>query len=403
MTASSRSTARPSAWLAADAERDTSWTQRLSGEEIAGIEVALAHAKNVNRPLLDMTPDDFPLSAAARAALDRAVATTQGRWGMCLLKGFPVDRWSEEETRLAYWGVGLHMGVARTQNRASDVLNDVRDVGSVYKTTNGRGYNTNASLDFHMDSADVVGLLCRRTARSGGESKVVSSLAVYEEIERRRPDLAQVLRGPFYYSYQGAQDPAQRPWYCCPIVGNEPDWFAMRLNRKNVNAAQRDFDSVPRLTAAQTEALDLLDELMPDPRFCFSMWLERGDLQLLNNYVTIHSRTSFEDHEAFDMKRHLLRLWLAVPSAQPLPPNWREYFGDVRAGAVRGGLRGSQRTAQFEAYEKRQAAHMTMALADGAPFEDEPRSARNLPDPPDPPDPQTATFRAPHHAKVRGT
>ena len=372
---SPQSSTRPAAWLAVDAERDHAWIQRLSAPEVAGFEAALAHARTRGLPLLDMQPDDFPLNDAARRALERAVATTQGRWGMCLLKGFPVERWTEEETRLAYWGIGLHMGVARTQNRASDVLNDVRDVGSTYKTTNGRGYNTNASLDFHMDSCDIVGLLCRRTARSGGESKVVSSLAIYEEIARRRPDLAQVLRGPFYYSYQGAQDPAQRAWYCCPIVGNEPDWFAMRLNRKNVIAAQRDFDDVPRLTAAQTEALDLLDELMPDPRFCFSMWLERGDLQLLNNYVTIHSRSSFEDYEDFDMKRHLLRLWLSIPSAQPLPPNWREYFGDVRAGAVRGGLRGSHRTLQFEAYEKRQAAYMKMPLAEWAPFEGEPQTA----------------------------
>ncbi|MPW23217.1 hypothetical protein GCT13_42260 [Paraburkholderia sp. CNPSo 3157] len=375
LNSSSRLSNRPTAWLAADAERETSWIQRLTAQEVDGFEVALAHARKLNRPLLDMTPDDFPLGDAARHALECAIATTQGRWGMCLLKGFPVDRWTEEETRLAYWGMSLHMGVARTQNRASEVLNDVRDVGSTYKTTNGRGYNTSASLDFHMDSSDVVGLLCRRTARSGGESKVVSSLAVYEEVMRRRPDLAQVLRGPFYYSYQGAQDPAQRPWYCCPIVGSEPEWFAMRLNRKNVIAAQRDFDDVPRLTAAQTEALDLLDELMPDPRFCFSMWLERGDLQLLNNYVTIHSRTSFEDHEDFDMKRHLLRLWLAVPGAQPLPSNWREYFSDVRAGAVRGGLRGSHRTSQFEAYEKRQAAYMSMPLSEWTPFEGEPQTA----------------------------
>ncbi|HKT99879.1 MAG TPA: TauD/TfdA family dioxygenase [Paraburkholderia sp.] len=379
MDSASLPLARPAAWLAADAERDTAWIQRLAAQEIADFDTALACAKRLNKPLLDMTPEDFPLGDAGRGALRRAIATTQGRWGMCLLKGFPVERWTEEETRLAYWGMGLHMGVARTQNRASEILNDVRDVGSVYRTTNGRGYNTNASLDFHMDSCDVVGLLCRRAARSGGESKVVSSIAVYEEVVRRRPDLEPVLRGPFYYSYQGAQDPSQRPWYCCPIVGsavgNQREWFAMRLNRKNVIAAQRDFDDVPPLSAAQTEALDLLDELMPDARFCFSMWLERGDLQLLNNYVTIHSRTSFEDYEDFDMKRHLLRLWLAVPGAQPLPPNWREYFGDVRAGAVRGGLRGSQRSAQFEAYEKRQAARMNMPLADWAPFEGEPQTA----------------------------
>ena len=76
---------------------------------------------------------------------------------------------------------------------------------------------------------------------------------------------------------------------------------------------------------------------MPGDRLCYSMELERGDLQLLNSYVTLHSRTPFEDFDAADRKRHLLRLWLAVPSSQPLPAAFKEYFGDVRAGAVRGG------------------------------------------------------------------
>ena len=76
--------------------------------------------------------------------------------------------------------MGLHVGIGRTQNQASQVMNDVRDEGAEYKAANGRsrGYNTKAGLDFHMDSGDIVGLLCRRTAKSGGESLVASTIAV---------------------------------------------------------------------------------------------------------------------------------------------------------------------------------------------------------------------------------
>lgn len=353
---------RPQAWLATDARQDTSWIQRLTATEVASFDRALAHARSLGKPMLAMTAEDFPLDDVARQALARAVATTQGRWGMCLVKGFPVDRWIEDDTRLAYWGMGLHMGVARTQNRASDFMNDVRDVGAAYKTTNGRGYNTNAGLDFHTDSSDVVGLMCRRAARTGGESKVVSSIALRDAVAQRRPDLIPVLQQPFHYSYQGAQDPSQPPYYALPILGSHASAFAFRINRKNVVAAQRDFDDVPRLTPAQIEALDLLDTLLTDPALCFSMQLEQGDMQLLNNYVTVHSRTNFEDYEEFDRKRHLLRLWLAVPGAQPLPDDWAIYFTDVRAGAVRGGLRGSARSAEFDQYEQRQSAAMGMPL-----------------------------------------
>lgn len=358
----------PRAWTAEDARTDTSWIQRLSADEVAGFDAALAHAKAANKPWLAMTREDFPLNATAAGALARAMATTQGRWGLCLLKGFPVDRWSEEDAKLAYWGMGLHMGVARTQNPASQHMNDVRDIGAVYKGKNGRGYNTNASLDFHMDSADVVALLCRRTAKSGGESIVTSTIAVADELGRRRPDLLAVLKQPFYHHYQGAQDPVQPPYYALPIVGDGTAPFTMRVNRKNIVAAQRDFPEVPRVTDRQWEALDLLEELMADPRWCYRMHLDQGDMQLVNNYVIVHSRTAFEDFEEADRKRHLLRLWLAVPGSQPLPADWAEYFIDTRGNAVRGGLRGSQQVPEFAVYEARQATALGMLHKPWAPI-----------------------------------
>jgi hypothetical protein len=358
MTAASR----PRAWTAAEAQNDTSWILRLSPAEAEGFHQALLHARAAGKAFTAMTQADFPLPEISRAALARAIDTTQGRWGMCLVKGLPTDRWTEDEARLAYWGMGLYMGTARTQNRASAFMADVRDEGGAYKTKGGRGYNTNAALDFHCDSCDVVALLCRRTARSGGESKVVSSIALRDEVARRRPDLIPVLQGTWYHTYQNAQGPGKPPFYTLPLLGDDPEWFAMRANRKNVMGAQRDFPEVPRLTTQQVEALDLLDQLMADPRLCFSMWLERGDMQLLNSYVTLHSRTDFEDFEEPDLKRHLYRLWLAVPSAQPLPARWEVYFDDVRAGAVRGGLRGDHLTQDFIDFETRQAAALGMPL-----------------------------------------
>jgi alpha-ketoglutarate-dependent taurine dioxygenase len=362
---------KPQAWTSEEARTDLSWVQRLSAQEVAGFDAALAHAKAASKPWLAMTAADFPLGAAASQALQRAFATTQGRWGLCLLKGFPVERWSEEDSKLAYWGMGLHCGVARTQNPASQVMNDVRDEGAAYKAANGssRGYNTKAGLDFHMDSADVVGLLCRRTAKAGGESLVASTIAAAAELGRRRPDLLQVLKQPFYHHYQGSQDPLQPPYYACPIVGSDPAHFAMRVNRKNIVAAERDFSELPRVTPEQWEAIDQLEAIMGDPRWCFRMQLEQGDLQLVNNYAIVHSRTPFEDFDEPDRKRHLLRLWLAVPHSQPLPADWAEYFIDTRPGAVRGGLRGLKITPEFSAFEARQAAALGMLHKPWAPVQ----------------------------------
>lgn len=356
---------KPAIWYSADLERDQSWTLRMSDEAARGLDRAMRHAKALGKPLLDMTSDDFPLEPACADILHRAFKATQQRWGMCLLKGLPVHRWSVEEAKLAYWGIGLHVGVARTQNRASDIMNDVRDSGATYKSKNGRGYNTNAALDFHADSCDVVALLCLQPAKSGGQSKITSSFAMVEEIRKRRPELIDVLKGPVYHSYQGTQARGRAGFYNCPVIGSLPDHFALRANRKNTNAAQADFPEVPRLSPELTEALDLLDELAADARLCFSMWLEQGDLQLLNNYVMLHSRTEFEDFEEEAKRRHLLRLWMSVPDSAPLPPEWEYYFGDVRPGAVRGGVRGSYITEAFVRFEKRQAERMNMPLKPG--------------------------------------
>ncbi|KAF7368722.1 Taurine catabolism dioxygenase TauD/TfdA [Mycena venus] len=369
----------PRPWKAEDVCRDTSWILRLSPEEVDGFRVALAHALKVDKPSLDMEQCDFPLPECSRLALMRAIATTQGRWGMCLVKGFPTGEWSEAEMRLAYWGMSLYMGVARTQNRASEIINDVRDAGGSYKVKGGRGYNTNAGLDFHQDSCDVVSLLCRRTARSGGTSKVMSSLALRDRVKELRPDLMPVLQdNNWFHSFQGAQDPSQPGFYRCSIFGDNNGFFCARTNRKNTVAAQSDFPEVPRLTKQQEEALDLLDTIMPTDEYCYSMELEPGDMQLLNSLVTLHSRTPFKDYEDPDQKRHLMRLWMSIPTSQPLPPRWAEYWGDVRAGAVRGGYRGSVITPQFLVYEKRQAETMKMKFTPWEPLVKQEDMARIL-------------------------
>ncbi len=346
-------------WTRLDVEHDASWIQRLTAQEIGSIDQALAYAKKLNKPYLDMSPEDFPLTEPAKQALERAVHATQSRWGFCLVKGLPVERWSEEDSRLAYWGMGLHMGVARTQNKASDILNDVRDIGAEYYKS-GRGYNTRAELDFHIDFGDIVSLLCRRTAKTGGRSLITSTRAVYEEVVRSHPQLVDTLHEPFYFSWQGSSGKDDGGFYTCTIAGFNDGYFAYRSNLKNIIAAQRDFPEVPRLTAKQQQLLELLETLYRDPQLCYSMQLEAGDLQIVNNYNVIHSRTSFEDYEEPDLKRHLIRLWLGIPKCQPLPEAWVTPYKNIAANSVRGGLRGKQITEAFLAYEKRLARYHGM-------------------------------------------
>jgi alpha-ketoglutarate-dependent taurine dioxygenase len=69
---------------------------------------------------------------------------------------------------------------------------------------------------------------------------------------------------------------------------------------------------VPRLTAPQLEALDLVEAIANDPAFHVQMEFHPGDVQLLNNATILHSREAYEDDDDPARRRHLLRLWLSA-------------------------------------------------------------------------------------------
>ena len=51
---------------------------------------------------------------------------------------------------------------------------------------------SNEPLNFHTDSCDIVSLIVLQTAPVGGKSMICSSVAIRNEIAKRRPDLLKV-------------------------------------------------------------------------------------------------------------------------------------------------------------------------------------------------------------------
>lgn len=350
----------PHGWRRAEVESDPSWAVRLSDPEIADFETGLDSASRSGRGLFDLSRRDFAFGPAATRRLRASVEETQHGRGFQLMRGFPVERWSVDDARLLFWGLGLHLGVPRPQGKASQFMSDVSDAGGTYRSTAGRGYNTKSALDFHADGSDLVGLLCLRTARSGGESLIASSVAAHNAMLAERPDLVRSLYGLFTFSRQGEQAPEEPLHYEAAIFGVKDGRFACRHIRNHIKSAQLSFPEVPRLTALQTEALDYFDAVLCRPELCFRMNFEPGDLQLINNHVVLHSRTDYEDFDEPSRKRHLLRLWIASPDAPALPASWALAYKDVSARAVRGGFRGTGITPEVEAFERRLAAEHHM-------------------------------------------
>ncbi len=311
---------------------------RLNDAETAEVKQAVARVIELNIALKDMTADDFSVPLLA-PILSKLQEELEYGLGLKLLRGFPTDTLSKDHLRIMYWGIGLHVGTAVSQSKRNDYLGDVRDIGTAHDGPNFRGYTSNGELTYHVDAADVTGLFCLQPAKTGGLSRIVSSLAVHNEILRSRPDLLAVLYEPYWWSMQGNELPGTAGFYTQPIFAVEKGYFACRYTRTHIRSAEINAD-LPDLTPTQCAALDLFDEICARPNFHVTMMLEPGDMQFLNNHLTLHTRTAFHDSIADNQKRHLMRLWLSVPNGRPLSNGFKPFYRNISAGSVRGGFPG---------------------------------------------------------------
>ncbi len=347
-------------WTVADLQADQSWIICLDDRARRDMIVAVRKAHDPDRPQFDYRRDDFDF-ASAQAPLMRAFEEARHGRGMAVLRGMPREGVSEGEFSLMTWAIGLHVGVARPQGKASQYLSAVRNVGTVYRSATGRGYSSNADLDFHTDGADLVALTCYNKARSGGLSMVSSSLTAHNRILAEHPDVAEILYQPFYFSRQAEEAPDETPFYPNPVFDALGDVFCSKWNRNRINMAQK-IEGVPLLTSKQRAAMDAMDDMLRRPDLMYSMYLQPGDAQILSNHTTLHSRTEFEDFDELAQKRVLFRLWLVPADAPALPESWRPFFRSVEARTVRGGILGHLHDERCRAFEARQAATHGMTL-----------------------------------------
>jgi Taurine catabolism dioxygenase TauD, TfdA family len=296
------------AWRGGDLTGRRDWVHELTSGEIDGLRGAVEAVRASGLALDALRREDVPLPVLSMVIDGWADELDAGR-GFVLVRGVPVDELGEDGAAIAYVALGVHLGVPVSQNAAGDLLGHVRDDGSDPDDPTVRRYRTRLAQPFHVDGSDVVGLLCVQPAKSGGLSQIVSSVTVYDEVLRRRPDLEPLLHEPWYFDRYGEERPGEQPWFSMPIVSGLPDGFRFTYLRWYVDKAQRHPD-VPRLTDGHVELLDLIDELALDPQLHLDMDFVPGDIQWLANRTILHSRTAYEDDPA--APRHLLRLWLTL-------------------------------------------------------------------------------------------
>lgn len=317
------------------------------GSEVGGQQVLLPVPRAVSGELAAtaaagvLRADEANRRAAMRAMTHTADFAREIRHrlhrglGIVVLDGFPVDALETDALLGAYWLLGLFLGRPVSQSRKGDVIGRVQDRGSDISDPHQRGYESSAALPFHVDRTDVVGLLCVRPAAEGGLSRLVSARAVHDILLEEAPALAAELYRPLPYDRRGEQAAGQPPWSQIPVFSQVSASFAARYVRRFIEDSQR-HEQAPRLTASQRAALDAVDEILDSPGLSLDMDLRPGQVQLINNFTTLHARTAFTDSAA--APRLLLRLWLAAAGSPELPPQYLQLYGAIRSGTYRGGV-----------------------------------------------------------------
>ncbi len=298
----------PSIWRGADlVDRTDLWMVTLAPGEADEIVAAARGAVASGFELEDVDKSRFPLPTVGPKVREWRRTIEQGV-GFVVVRGLPVAELSDQEAQMAFWGVGHHMGIPGAQNPDQELLGHVRDYQEAEDNPHVRLYRTAANIEFHCDAADVVGLLCLSTARSGGQSRIVSTGELFNLVMAEDPDLVQALFEPFVLDRRGEGREGTLPYYylppCAYAKGELRTFYHSEYMR---SVARHEGVEIP---PAQKKLITLYDTFGADPEIQLDMWLQPGDMQFLSNHSIAHARTAYEDDP--DSPRHLLRLWLSL-------------------------------------------------------------------------------------------
>jgi hypothetical protein len=297
----------PSVWRSEEMLQSNEWIYPFSERDIEdihdGLEAFQARHSQDEQP----NPANFPLPHLGSTLRMIAKEIMLGR-GFVLMRGFPFDSLSSTQAETAYWGVCSYLGQPISAS-GTVFLSHVRDISDAVTDRKLRDTMTTVQMAFHCDRSDILTLACEQPAKRGGEHRICSSGAIYNEMVARNPQLAEELGWRFYYARLGRMpDGENSPWSRQPVFSFTDGYFAARSVSKGIFTPQQS-PEVPQFTDSQIEALNLHTVLAEE--LSFSINLERGDISLLCNHLVVHSRSEFEDYSEPARKRHLLRMWLS--------------------------------------------------------------------------------------------
>ena len=308
----------PNAWTTDSIRSKSDITYVLSAKELSALDEALNAIKASGLAVEEVTAGDFPLGGLEKVVAGWIQEIDYGK-GLVFLQGIPVARYTKDDCALIFWGIGSHMGEAQSQSLAGDRLGHVVNLGG--DNPRYRAYQNSTELALHTDATDIVGMMCLVPAREGGLSGYAGAAAIYNELLNHHPDVLPILCEGFHYHLFGEHVPGESPVTeeKTPVFSEKDGCLSISYLRSYIEMAFAHMGK--EKTAAESEALDTLDQVAHGPKCFRQFMLSPGDMLFFSNYTVLHNRTAFVDDDDLDKRRHLLRLWLRAHDPRPLIEN----------------------------------------------------------------------------------
>ena len=224
----------PSVWNGDELLQRADWLVQLTAADVDELSQAINATESI--PIDEINGANFPLSLLAERLASVQESLEYGS-GAALIRGFPLQSFTEEQATRAFYAVATHIGTPISQSASGERIFHIRDAGFKKDDPRARGPNTNKKLSFHTDRCDVIGFMCLKQAKSGGENFLVSSTAVYNAIANSRPELLHELRQPFYYKRHTVDLGNESPYCQQPIFSFTEGRFACSFLRVLIDRA----------------------------------------------------------------------------------------------------------------------------------------------------------------------
>ncbi len=300
------------AWVKGDLAPDD-WFVAFSHGCLSELRDVVERLRRKPIPLLLLSPDDFHLDEC-RETMSRVRRTLDGGVRFAVVDRLPREGISKDEAKALFWLLSTMVARPVAQKLDGAMFYDVLDTGLKAGAGTGvRPDKTNLEIYFHNDNAynqtppEYAALLCLQTAKQGPLSRTMSVATLHNELLRRHPEVLPRLYEPFWFDRNAEHHPGDDRVLSAPMFSFD-DELKMRLALHALKNGYKLREIA--LDAAAVAAIEALVDLFASPNLWLEFSFEQGQLQFVNNLAIVHSRTAFEDYEAPEKKRHLVRLWL---------------------------------------------------------------------------------------------